>query len=289
MGYDPSVQRLWDVTPSSPRVCLVYSIADPQSSSRYFKTVRSLSEYQDAHITGRSTRVFEVVEVVSPDDLRAVPGAQPMVLKDAWQKCSRRTERQTQTDIFLRLRELACRLRDSPNAVAELLDPRDPAYEQVLDVLRGEDWQKYFLTIEAEYVGRPHKRRPHGASALPSADTQPTQPRRTNSSRRYCVVFRELCKPLHDLTNFRDVCAAMLDCLTGTPAVLCVTSVGLTIVLAYQLMFLAGYVHRDISSGNLLYFQPSDGSPARGILSDLEHCKRYNPERGTDSQTVLVC
>jgi hypothetical protein len=84
MGYDPSVQRRRDPNHFPPRICWVYSIEESESSARYFKTCRTLSEFHDSSITGRSTRVLEVVEVASPDDLRLVPGAHPMVLKDAW-------------------------------------------------------------------------------------------------------------------------------------------------------------------------------------------------------------
>ena len=52
-------------------------------------------------------------------------------------------------------------------------------------------------------------------------------------------------------------------------------------------MFLAGWVHRDISSGNLLYCE-IDGK-GRGILSDLEYAKEYQAfgdESSVDPKTV---
>jgi hypothetical protein len=54
-------------------------------------------------------------------------------------------------------------------------------------------------------------------------------------------------------------------------------------------MFLARYVHRDISSGNLLYLRLPDGVSGRGILSDLEYAKDYEEEgSGQDPKTVLL-
>jgi hypothetical protein len=54
-------------------------------------------------------------------------------------------------------------------------------------------------------------------------------------------------------------------------------------------MFLAGYVHRDISSGNLLYFEPGGTAGSRGIIGDLEYAKCYDDGSvGTDPKTVLT-
>jgi hypothetical protein len=38
-------------------------------------------------------------------------------------------------------------------------------------------------------------------------------------------------------------------------------------------MWLVGWVHRDISAGNILWFK-EDGKEGRGILSDLEYAKK---------------
>jgi hypothetical protein len=51
-------------------------------------------------------------------------------------------------------------------------------------------------------------------------------------------------------------------------------------------MFLAGFVHCDISSGNLLRFSPLDGGPTRGILGDLEYSKDYSKDTKFDPQMV---
>ena len=40
-------------------------------------------------------------------------------------------------------------------------------------------------------------------------------------------------------------------------------------------MYLAGWVHRDISSGNILYYRDARGSIV-GKLSDLEYAKKFN-------------
>jgi hypothetical protein len=47
-------------------------------------------------------------------------------------------------------------------------------------------------------------------------------------------------------------------------------------------MFLAGWVHRDISSGNLLRFE--DAGSVRGILADLEYAQYIEPIDGSHTQ-----
>jgi len=53
-------------------------------------------------------------------------------------------------------------------------------------------------------------------------------------------------------------------------------------------MFLAGWVHRDISGGNILWYS-LNGSEPRGILSDLEYAKHIDDTTYcTDPKTVSV-
>ncbi|TFY51765.1 hypothetical protein EVG20_g10848 [Dentipellis fragilis] len=51
-------------------------------------------------------------------------------------------------------------------------------------------------------------------------------------------------------------------------------------------MFLAGWVHRDISGGNLLWFSETE-TEGRGILSDLEYAKKFdaNGQGSADPKT----
>ncbi|KAG8979744.1 hypothetical protein FRB90_007983, partial [Tulasnella sp. 427] len=49
-------------------------------------------------------------------------------------------------------------------------------------------------------------------------------------------------------------------------------------------MFLAGWVHRDISSGNVYLFRFKDKGgkeQARGILGDLEYAKAFKQLKGS--------
>jgi hypothetical protein len=51
-------------------------------------------------------------------------------------------------------------------------------------------------------------------------------------------------------------------------------------------MWLAGWVHRDISAGNILWLKES-GNGGRGILSDLEYAKKPGADpASSDPKTV---
>lgn len=44
--------------------------------------------------------------------------------------------------------------------------------------------------------------------------------------------------------------------------------------IALRLLFLAGWVHRDISAGNILLYKPV-GTDGQGKLGDLEYAREY--------------
>lgn len=56
-------------------------------------------------------------------------------------------------------------------------------------------------------------------------------------------------------------------------------------------MFLAGWVHRDISSGNVLCFDFGGKIGKRGKLADLEYAKKFEPNSmgSSDPKTVRIC
>lgn len=63
---------------------------------------------------------------------------------------------------------------------------------------------------------------------------------------------------------------------------------------ALQLMFCAGWVHRDISSGNIMAYRKNldnKEQPWRVILADLEYAKRYPspPDYSVSHDPKTVC
>jgi serine/threonine protein kinase len=53
-------------------------------------------------------------------------------------------------------------------------------------------------------------------------------------------------------------------------------------------MYLAGYIHRDISTGNLLLYAPDGEDSPRGLINDLEYAKLYTDDSDPGVQTVRL-
>ncbi|CAE7174406.1 unnamed protein product [Rhizoctonia solani] len=75
----------------------------------------------------------------------------------------------------------------------------------------------------------------------------------------YRIVFEEIGQPVHDLRNFTDIFTAIQGAWEGLHA-----------------MHLSGYVHRDVSSGNILLVPPSGSFGQRGVIMDMEYAKRID-------------
>ncbi|KAH9850928.1 hypothetical protein C2E23DRAFT_833446, partial [Lenzites betulinus] len=76
------------------------------------------------------------------------------------------------------------------------------------------------------------------------------------------------CSSLHELDDLHDAVQALLDAL-----------------LALQILFLISWIHRDVSAGNILFYE------GRGKLCDLEYAKEFNlavGRRSSDPKTIFM-
>ncbi|KAI9061254.1 hypothetical protein FKP32DRAFT_1594640 [Trametes sanguinea] len=294
LGYDGNIRRIsgWDEEVKEDRIRYVYRL-----DGRFFKTLECRDEYHDQFIVGRATRVWEVVEVTSFDDIAALPNAQRMVLRDVWLEHGSDTEREIQEKIFERCDALG---RDFPSANdARLKDVDDATRTLLHQRLKDGSYKQLFLTIEADYRGAVSKPLAKGFIPAPYIFDEPvylhqeakqhgSDPQRGLTSRNHSVpdptkaqtnvpcqykprqrnfvVYKEVCSALHELDDLYDVVQALLDAL-----------------LALQILFLVSWIHRDVSSGNILSFN------GRGKLSDLEYAKEFNLLIGGRSSDPKTC
>ncbi|KAI0368150.1 hypothetical protein BV20DRAFT_490346 [Pilatotrama ljubarskyi] len=284
LGYDANIRRIseWDEDTQKAQLRYVYRL-----DNCFFKTLKCRDEYDDLYIIGRATRVWEVIQVTSFDDIAPLPNAQHTILRDVWLGHDSDTEREIQEKIFVRCDELG---RNFPPENDPRLCGVDDATRTLLrECLKDGSYKNLFLTIEADYRGAVSKPVANGFTPAPYIYDQPVylnqeakqrgaDPHRGSTSRansnataairtlpppsvpreykprqRNFVVYKEVCSALHELNDLYDVVQALLDAL-----------------LALQILFLVSWIHRDVSSGNILSFE------GRGKLSDLEYAKEFN-------------
>ncbi|KAI0650052.1 hypothetical protein C8Q79DRAFT_1101288 [Trametes meyenii] len=284
LGYDADIRRITekDERTNTDHVRYIYRLG----GTRFFKTLKCIDEYDNRIIPGRATRVWEVVEVRSFDDTRDADSRR--VLRDVWLDYGADTEGEIQAKIFQRCEDLA----------ANFPGDDDPRLHNVDEKTRGElrqrlqdaSYKELFLTIEADHRGARCKPAAEEFSPAPNVFAKPAYAtdegvaRRGSDAHRSSgheseyyesefesdstssgsarqrnfVVYKEVCRALHELDDLHTVAQAMLDC-----------------VLAIQILFLIGWIHRDISSGNLLCYN------GRGKLSDLEYAGEFDGAMGS--------
>ncbi|KAG8712745.1 hypothetical protein FRC09_019505 [Ceratobasidium sp. 395] len=77
--------------------------------------------------------------------------------------------------------------------------------------------------------------------------------------RRCQTVSKEIGEPIHCLRSYQDVVTAIRGAAKGLQAI-----------------HTAGYVHRDVSSGNIILVPDGDGGGRRGVITDLEYTKEVS-------------
>ncbi|KAH7868680.1 uncharacterized protein C8R40DRAFT_1260346, partial [Lentinula edodes] len=97
----------------------------------------------------------------------------------------------------------------------------------------------------------------------PRTEVQPIMMSRTHTLRKHVrSVVKEECESLYQLTDFKNALICWRD-----------------MIICLDLFRIAGFIHRDLSGGNTLFFE------GRGIISDLEYSKRYNEVSSHDPKT----
>ncbi|KAJ8495372.1 hypothetical protein ONZ45_g12899 [Pleurotus djamor] len=144
----------------------------------------------------------------------------------------------------------------------------------IAELGKDERYKGYFMTIIADHECGISKElskdatveRALSADLLDPQNHSPQRPARTQHRafvprKHHRVVFKEFCSTVGDLETMGEV-ASVLEQTT----------------IALRLMLCAGWVHRDISSGNILAFRPTDTERRQAKLSDLKYARKYPPD-----------
>ncbi|KAF9236556.1 hypothetical protein BU15DRAFT_49861 [Melanogaster broomeanus] len=253
LGWDPTIERVLvkDVKDGEDEIQYQITIGD-----NVYQTLATISDFGAEAMRGRGTRVFKAYELSHPD--------KHIVIKDAWRDSDRKREDQILSDILHDIWE-----QDGDEAVVA-------ARKYFLTVLNAEDVKIHGCTDDTEQLLR--------GAALPdtmllyniSPDRVPSQLSHTSSignlpqfpfrrviaapgsgkihhKQHFRLVFDELGEPIFKLNNLRDVSQTLDRAVKG---------------LRY--LHKAGWVHRDISSANVLRYGD------RGLIMDLEYAKKMD-------------
>ncbi|KAF9240841.1 hypothetical protein BU15DRAFT_73701 [Melanogaster broomeanus] len=199
-----------------------------------YQTVDIISDFGAEAMRGRGTRVFKAYSLADGEERRVV------AVKDAWRYAGQRREDEILRDILADIKatggdhaEIAARQH-----FLTVLNQDDVKIEGVMDdtqqLLRGKElpdpmsWYKVSL------------------DAFQDPDSQ-----KIHHKQHFRLVFDEIGQPVFALQSLCDVIRTLDGAMKG---------------LWY--MHTAGWIHRDISSANVLQYKD------RGLIVDLEYAKR---------------
>ncbi|KAG2017273.1 other/FunK1 protein kinase [Coprinopsis cinerea AmutBmut pab1-1] len=260
LGYDPHVTLL-------PDMSYVYQIpADPRSDvPLYFKTVDLISQYRSSSLTGRCSRVWTVKQVISMTDRRRVAGTQLRVLKDVTLDAHRKTEAEIQDELFRDIAAFANHGKWRTSPIVKRF--KEPDFDSLAEALEGDNFKRFFSGIIARHLDSDSVTLPTRSSGHIPPPNGPEVVRNPVSKRRCFFVYEHVCTSLYDIPTMGEAIDVAKGCLT-----------------ALRLMSCAGWVHRDISPGNI---RSSSDHTWQVKLSDLEFAKRFpdSPDHVTEQMT----
>ncbi|TEB24225.1 hypothetical protein FA13DRAFT_1797448 [Coprinellus micaceus] len=140
--------------------------------------------------------------------------------------------------MLLRGRTNCCRVRASPKSSLQ----NEPTV-----TIDEQEWGVHVLTVGADL------------GVIDSNRPQTEAPRAYYAKQRYFLIYDEVCSDLDQdgVTSLQDVFVGLRGCL-----------------IALMLLFCAGWVHRDVSCGNVLPWRDPQGN-LHGKLGDLEYAKKF--------------
>ncbi|KAF5392138.1 hypothetical protein D9757_003221 [Collybiopsis confluens] len=266
LGWDPTIQHIPEASSPGFRN---YRIT---VEGKAYTTVRNLADYSADSLVSRATRVWLV------QDERG----EQYVLKDVWLDTDRLPEDEIRAKLLGDVLE-KCGEVDRDTLLKHILTPRaaermmiDGANDTTDGMMSNEKLLpssalnlnlEQFVDIRSQSV---HPSNPTSqALSGPSAGTEVAAPKVNpsniiiRSKYHYRVLFQEHGTDLYNETSLHNVFKTLADLLTvlieDRPP-------------ALEIIQRSGWVHRDISCGNVYWFKDSAGT--RGLLGDFEYAKR---------------
>ncbi|KAJ3710135.1 hypothetical protein DFJ43DRAFT_1009342 [Lentinula guzmanii] len=267
MGWDPTISFSHRDSENRRQYNIIVK-------ERVYKTVKTLSDYSADNPLGRATRVWKVQDAQG----------KTRVLKDLWLEHDRLEEHKIYENIVKDVENSAPpeRKEKRRNTVAKhLLTPLDHCRVKVsgiadddtnLVILRDYDMNKA-RTVALIFPDDQDAK----LITQASQDSGLQVPQRVvhnslqeteipNAQRyHYRIVFEEYATTIYDERYLANILKAIAD-----------------VLLALRLIHSAGWVHRDISGGNLYYHKERN----IGLIGDLEYAKKVDDQLHHNVRTV---
>ncbi|OSX58053.1 hypothetical protein POSPLADRAFT_1061146 [Postia placenta MAD-698-R-SB12] len=246
----------------------------------WYRTHRVLADHGAHGGPGRGTRVWEAYELTGQHGEKR---GNPVALKDSWIDHNRPKEGQTMEDIHTSVKQSNPkdykRLQKSlltvlRHGAVSVQIGRRWEVDHTRDLMRREfdvppDHGSFKLRelyedgINSENIKSMESSFPsnagtgHHRSHAPQQRPSTPAPRLHHPRVHYRIVFKEVCVRICDLTSLEDIFRVLIHAL-----------IVLTIIHG------AGWIHRDISSGNVLAERLPDGTIV-GKVTDFEYAMRF--------------
>ncbi|KAK7042943.1 hypothetical protein VNI00_008680 [Paramarasmius palmivorus] len=274
-GFDPSVRRVW----YNGHIQYQYAVG-----GKTYQTTRAVSLAKAWTMLGRASRVWEVAEVLSSQGKPIVLGNRVYYLKDEWLPEDSPTEKEILDDIFCKInqyRDLKLNPDDFYNYFVRIEacdrvqirstdDPATLAWDCTANFLRK--WKlpdnhphafplsrKTVVTgkVTGSYSGSMVEK-PVGALPVPGPASRTRLQLKIYEPRVHCRTLSErFGMALYDIDNHKTILEAIVY-----------------VFPALEFMYSSGYIHRDISAGNLLVSSAHGNVVCK--LIDLEYAKRID-------------
>ncbi|KAI6016909.1 hypothetical protein BKA83DRAFT_4329447 [Pisolithus microcarpus] len=245
LAFANEQQLGWD--PTVQRVCV-------EGKPQYNITVADAMQ-------GRGTRVFQVR--LTLQNGQPVHNAQPLVLKDSWRELDRAREDEILVQIFDEVSEARKYFLTVLAAGDVIVDGKK---DKTASLLRDADELPPDFGLHPLPADDSPKWKPTrtGEGLTPNFSCVPPSVKKSKIHHRihYRLVFKEVCEPIHDLKRLDIVFKTLMD-----------------VHEALELLHGVGWVHRDISTGNVLYFG------GMGKLADLEYAKHVDSNKSHEVRT----
>ncbi|KAF6758219.1 hypothetical protein DFP72DRAFT_188944 [Ephemerocybe angulata] len=241
-----------------------------QDHSFFFKTTNLVS--------AGNSRIWKAVEVMSKSNPKAKPKCREIILKDTWVDADTVTEFDLQAQLFHDIDVL--KQSDWESLPILSCIPRDrPEFARLRDYLQGDTYKSLFLrhdgrmrytspsekSFPSEKIWKASNTHPPTGNPEPrKGTTRPdpldSKPPSVSPKKRCFFVFPDTCKRVSDLPSLGDAMSVLNQAC-----------------FALLIMFCAGWVHRDISDGNILAIEVDGKWEVK--LADLEYAKKVSPKK----------